>query len=233
MSHSNEQAHSHDDHKHSHPVKGDKTDKTLGKAIWIFGILGTIQVVVALLAGRLALVADGFHNLFEVPTLGTNKWGRIKKAPEYSFLSCKVLPLTPAISSFMAVFAALVFVVAGFGSHGLEAVWLAFVLSVVSFFANAWGAKALHADGAHDHDHDSLAAFWHLMGDMGATGAAMIAYLIMGLTQGNTKLDLWATVLGIFFITVVHIKPVRKSVQEFQRHRVEGHICSNSPLHCH
>lgn len=233
MSHPREHAHSHSG-AHNRPQKGDATDMTLGKAMWVFAILGTVQVVVALMAGRIALVADGFHNLFEVPTLGTNKWGRIKQAPEYSFMSCRVLPLTPAISSVLAITAASAFVVGGFGSHGLQAVWIAFVLEVMSFAANAWGAKALHSAGPElESDHDRFAAFQHLMGDMGATVLAMLAYLIIGLSQGNTWLDKWATILGIVVITIVHYKPVRKSISEFQRHRKLEHECSNSPSHCH
>lgn len=233
MSDSDEHAHSRNDAS-SHPRKGDATDKTLGKAMWVFAILGTVQVVVALMAGRIALVADGVHNLFEVPTLGTNKWGRIKQAREYSFMSCRVLPLTPAISSVLAIVAASAFVVGGFGSHGLEAVWIAFVLEVMSFTANAWGAKALHADSSKlKHDHDRLAAYWHLMGDMGATVLAMLAYAIMGITHGHTWTDKWATILGIVIITIVHYSPVKKSINEFQRHRQPEHPCSTSPSHCH
>lgn len=234
MSHSREHAHSHSG-AHSHPHKGDATDKTLGKAMWVFATLGTVQVVVALMAGRIALVADGFHNLFEVPTLGTNKWGRIKQAPEYSFMSCRVLPLTPAISSVLAITVASAFVVGGFGSHGLEAVWVAFVLEVMSFAANAWGAKALHSGGDTklEHDNDRFTAISHLIADMGATGLAVVAYLIMGITQGHTWLDTLATIGGIILITVFHIKPIRRSVHEFRRHRQPEHSCSNGPPRCH
>lgn len=230
MSHSHEHAHSHSDGCHHGE---DASDKTLGHAIVAFLVLGSLQLIAAVLGGRIALGVDGAHNLAEAPILGLNRWARRKEGKSLSrLLTCYVLPLAPALSAVAAIAAAcLFFLIESSHDESSASIWFAFVLAGTSFAANWYYASKLHSH-AHD-DSNVIAAKLHLFGDMAASGLATLAYLVIGLSAGNFWLDPVAAITGVVVITVVHIGPIKNSLREFMRHRGPHDHCVNSPSHCH
>ncbi len=230
MSHSHEHAHSHSDDCHH---GNDASDKTLGRAIKVFLLLGTLQLLVAVLGGRIALAVDGAHNMAEAPILGLNRWARRKEGQKLSrLMTCYILPLAPALSALAAIAAAcLFFLIESSHETASVGIWLAFVLAGSSFAVNWHYASKLHSH-AHD-DSNAVAAKFHLFGDMAASGLATLAYLLIGLSKSNFWLDPIAAILGVVIITVVHIKPIKNSLVEFKRHHGVHDNCVNSPSHCH
>ena len=230
MSHPNGHAHSHSNDCHHGE---DASDKTLGHAIVAFLLLGTLQLIVAVLGGRIALAVAGAENMAGAPILGLNRWARRKEGRSLSrLLTCYVIPLAPALSALAAIAAAcLFFLIESSHDASSASIWLAFALAGTSFAANWYYASKLHSH-AHD-DSNAIAAKLHLFGDMAASGFATLAYLFIGLSAGNFWLDPLAAVAGVFMITVVHIGPIKNSLREFRRHRGPHDNCVNSPSHCH
>lgn len=227
--------HTHDGCDQGHDSRhGDGSDKTLSWAMLAFGLLGLIQLAVALSSGRFALTVDGLHNVGEVPTLGINRYARrAEHSARKPVLTCWVLPLAPWFSSVLSVGGAIVLFAVADGYHNTNMVWLAAGLSLLSMMTNLGFARGLHAHH-HDDDANSFAAIMHLAGDTLASGLAVIAYVVIGLTGGNIWADPAAGLFGALIIAYVHRKPMINSIREFRRHRVPGHKCnSTASAHSH
>lgn len=194
-------------------------------------VLGIIQVVAAIGSQRLALVVDGLHNMSETATVGVNRSARRMEGRRLGTLwTCWLLPLAPALSAILAISAAVIMPFVLRGYHATQGVWLSLGLSSVSLAVNVLFAARLHA--GHDHgDTNSFAATMHFVGDSMASLLAAAAYLVIGVTGGNTYCDLLAEIGGTVCIVGVHIKPTAESLREFRRHRDPQHKdCINSPV---
>jgi Co/Zn/Cd efflux system component len=234
--HSHEGDGSHDHHDEADkPRPGDAADRTFGRAMAVFGLLGAAQLVTALVSGRIALAVDGLHNIGEVPTLGVNRKARkMEQRVLGRIWTCWILPLAPTVSSLLSVVGAAVLLALARNYQATEAIWLAFGLELASLAANGLFAKKFHAGHTHD-DANVATAVAHLAGDSAVSGLGMLAYLIIGLSGGNTLLDPIAAVVGVVIIVGVHLKPIRNSLREFRKHRQPGHECKSNhdPAHVH
>lgn len=200
--------------------------------MFVFGVLGALQLAVAVIGGRIALAVDGAHNLAESPILGLNRWARRMEGKSLPrVMTCYLLPLTPAISAVTAIAAAALFFVIEEPTSVSHGIWLACGLASISCAVNWRYAHKLHS---HSHDDsNAIAAKMHLFGDMAASGLAAIAYFGIGVSSGNLWLDPAAAIAGVLVIGAVHVKPIMNSLQEFMRHRGPHDHCVNSPSHCH
>ncbi|HUC87278.1 MAG TPA: cation transporter [Candidatus Saccharimonadales bacterium] len=217
---------------HSHELShrhGDSSDQTLWWAMVAFGLLGALQLTIAFLSVRIALAVDGLHNLSEISILGINRTARRLEGKSLGRVwTCWILPLAPAFSAILSVVGAIALLTLVHGYHTTDGVWLAFGLELASLTTNGWFALRLHAGHSHD-DANLVTAVAHLAGDSAVAGLAMVAYLIIALSQGNTYLDPIAAGVGVLIIVAVHIKPIRNSLREFRRHRRPEHDCLHTP----
>lgn len=214
-------------HEHSHGQGSDK-QAVLGWAIVTFGCLGLVQLVVALLAGRVALLVDALHNLGEAPVLGVSLAAlRLKNRALGRLWTCRILPLAPALSAGLTVVISGVLLVLMRSSITAGGIWLAFVLELISFAANVAFHRKLEG-GKDDSDANIAVAIAHLLGDSVASGVALLAYLAIGLCRGSPILDPIAAWIGLAVIASVHVAPIARSLSDFARHQQHGHDCPGS-----
>lgn len=171
-------------------------------AIVAFGLLGTMQVGIGVLFGRVALAVDGAHNLADVPALWLNR------VAQHHAVTPRQRAWIALISAASSVVASAVFLLAESGDSSHSEVPLAVALSITSVAVNGVFAHKLHR---HSHDLNSRMARRHLYGDMASSLLAVFAYTIILLTNNAAWLDTAAATAGVVIIAVVHVGPAKQA----------------------
>lgn len=175
--------HGHSHHHHHHPARlGGDGGRALGIALVLNGGYTVVQVVVGLLAGSVALLADAGHNASDVLALGVAigaVWfARRPATPRRSFgyRRAEVLAALVNATSIVAISGIVLFEAVRRLSDppDVPGVWL-MVVAAAGIAVNAVSAWIIHrASDGHD-DLNMRASFLHLAGDALASAGVLVA----------------------------------------------------------
>ncbi|HEX4259864.1 MAG TPA: cation diffusion facilitator family transporter [Acetobacteraceae bacterium] len=193
------------DHDHHHRVP-ERRDGAFAIGVALNLGLVVVQVVVGVLAGSIALIADAGHNLGDVLGLGLGWWAAVMTRR----------PPTPQRTygygrgTILASFANAALLLIGVGAIALESVRRLIAPGHVAGLAMMWvalaaiavnGATALLFMRGREHDLNLRGAFLHMAADAGASLGVVIAGLLIHFT-GWVRLD---PIMGLVIAVVITV----------------------------
>jgi cobalt-zinc-cadmium efflux system protein len=213
MAHAHSHLHDHDHggHGHSHgedvPGLPHVPHASYGKLItcfWIISVFMAVEIAGGWLFGSLALISDGFHMLSDALSLGLAalavRLGARKATVERTF-GFKRLEILAAFANgltliLLAAFIAFQAVLRLFHPVEVDArsmLWVASLGLLVNLFVIWW----LHR-GEEERTLNEEGALWHVLGDLGASVAAVAAgaaILLLGWVWADPALSLGIALL--------------------------------------
>jgi cobalt-zinc-cadmium efflux system protein len=223
--HKHEHGHDHGDHHHHEhseivpPQAQHGSYKKLLVSFWIIAIFMVVEIVSGWLFHSLTLMSDGFHMLSDALALGLSAFAvslstrKATEAKTFGFKRFEILAafgngLTLVLLSVFIAFEAIKRLIVPVQVEAWSMLWIA-SLGLVVNIAVAWWLH--HGGEAKTLNEES--AFLHVLGDLGASLAAVAASLII-LAKGW----LWADpVLGLMIGVVI-------AIGGFRVMRRSGHI---------
>lgn len=177
------------------------------------GVLLVVQVIVGLLVGSLALLADSMHNASDVVALIIALIGQVlvarppSKGRTYGFARAEVLAALINSAALLAISAWIVVEAIGRldDPPDLDAVPL-LVVGVVGMAVNGFSAWLLSRSGS---SLNIRAAFWHLMGDALGSLGVVIAAIGVGVFGAT-----WADPVASILISVLVLWAVLRVLRE-------------------
>ncbi len=175
-----------------------------------------VEIVCGWLFRSLTLMSDGFHMLSDAVALGLSAYAvslGSRRATEEKTFGFKRMEILAAFANgltllLLSLFISIQAVVRLFHPIAVEArpmLWVA-CLGLLVNVATAWW---LH-QGAHEKTVNEESAFWHVMGDLGASLAAITAALLI-LLKGWLWADPVLSLLIAAAITVAGVRVMRRS----------------------
>lgn len=214
------------------PAKSDRIDFWLLIAILVFASFGSLQIVYAVIFHKIALGADGAHNVLEVLVIGFVKFARTHGNEEkQNWLYCTAIPRSTELTAYLVILSATIFVGLEIGTHQHQGTVIALVLVLVSAGINYFFADKI--EDHHEGDHNARATWLHLMGDVGAAAAAAVGYLVQ-LAWPSPKIDLCFAAIAVIIIFVFQREPIRTGRKVAELHKGEHeHPVHLEPGHSH
>jgi cobalt-zinc-cadmium efflux system protein len=215
-----EQEHDHDHgHGHSGHAVPHVHHASYGKLLlsfWVIAAFMGVEIVCGWLFHSLTLMSDGFHMLSDAVALGLSAFAvslASRRATEEWTFGFKRLEILAAFGNgltliLLSVFIAIQAVARLIHPVAVEArsmLWVAVLGLLVNLFVAWW----LHR-GAHEKTVNEESAFWHVMGDLGASLAAIAAGALI-LIKGWVWADPVFSLAIAVAITVAGARVMRRS----------------------
>jgi cobalt-zinc-cadmium efflux system protein len=170
-------AHGHGDHSHSHHASYGK----LLTSFWIISGFMLVEIICGWLFHSLTLMSDGFHMLSDAVALGLAAYAvalgsrRATQAKTFGFKRVEILAafgngLALILLSIVIAVQAVDRLIHPVAVEARAMLWVASLGLVVNLVVAWW----LHR-GGHEKTINEESAFWHVLGDLGASLAAVAA----------------------------------------------------------
>lgn len=209
--HGHDQGHDHG-HAHVHHASYGK----LLLSFWVIAAFMGVEIVCGWLFHSLTLMSDGFHMLSDAVALGLSAFAvalASRRATQEWTFGFKRLEILAAFGNgltliLLSVFIAVQAVVRLIHPVAVDAesmLWVAVLGLLVNLFVAWW----LHR-GAHEKTVNEESAFWHVMGDLGASLAAIAAGALI-LIKGWVWADPVFSLAIAAAITVAGARVMRRS----------------------
>jgi cobalt-zinc-cadmium efflux system protein len=175
--HDHDGGHGHGDHSHSHHASYGK----LLVSFWIIAGFMLVEIICGWLFNSLTLMSDGFHMLSDAVALGLAAYAvalggrRATQAKTFGFKRVEILAafgngLALILLSIVIAFQAVDRLIHPVAVEARAMLWVASLGLVVNLVVAWW----LHR-GGHEKTINEESAFWHVLGDLGASLAAVAA----------------------------------------------------------
>ncbi len=193
----NAKTHSHSDHSHhshDHPSASHSSYQKLWVSFWIIAAFMLLEIVCGWLFHSLTLMSDGFHMLSDAVSLGLSAFAislgarRATVAKTFGFKRFEILAafgngLTLVLLSLMILVQAITRLFHPIVIDAKSMLWVASLGLLVNIGIAWW----LH-QGEDEKTLNEESAFLHVLGDLGASLAAIVAGILI-ITRGWTWSD--------------------------------------------
>lgn len=229
MAHTHSHAHDSDHHGHPHDGHGDHGEDipglphvphaSYGKLLtcfWIVAVFMVVEIVSGWMFGSLTLMSDGFHMLSDALSLGLAALavhlGARKATVDrtYGFKRLEILAafgngLTLLLLSIFILIQAVLRLMDPVAVDARSLLWVASLGLLVNIFVAWW----LHR-GDQEKTLNEQGALWHVLGDLGASVAAVAAGLAI-LLKGWLWVDPALSLAIALVIAFAGVRVMRKS----------------------